>query len=247
MNTYRTAPGNLQSRRGHVFELLRDSPQAVRHQTVAAMLAILLLLPAGCCRRGPASALHFSGAAPDRRLVRQVLLQFPAHFRRSIFATLHVSGHAFNVVGQWTVENSDHFSFAAVTEIGRLVVHFRQSGKKISIQQIAARFPRHSALRLCGDLHLILTGPVSAAADINQLQIQPHDTILRVSSRTGWRGKLYFSGTDGRLQFARWTQGRRVVTIRYRRYNSAGHPQRLILRDQQAHFSMTLDFTGELP
>ena len=109
MNTYRTAPGNLQSRRGHVFELLRDSPQAVRHQTVAAMLAILLLLPVGCCRRGPASALHFSGAAPDRRLVRQVLLQFPAHFRRSIFATLHVSGHAFNVVGQWTVENSDHF------------------------------------------------------------------------------------------------------------------------------------------
>ncbi len=187
-----------------------------------------------------------SGPAPSFAAVALALARLPTRCQRSFFATLKWRDHQISMIGRVNLTGASNFQITALDEFGQLLFLVRQQPAHAVTVRAAAGFPRRFAVAIAQDIVIALLPPQQPLAH-SALGTSDHLHSVRLSytDRLGNTHHCMFVGRQGHLRRADIAlPDHRRLQVLYTRYNAAGWPGTLSLREPDNGWLLMLNFTG---
>ena len=219
------------------------------HQSLISAVAVGLMMLVGCISRTvpalptlPSAGRH----TPAFAAVAHFLSHMPARCRRTFYATLKLPHQQISMIVRLNLISATSFQLTAADEFGRLLFLVHRRPSHPDLVQAAAGIPHRLALALAQDVVIALLPPVRRSPR-SVWRVVPNLHAMRLSyvDELGNVHHGLFTGRQGHLRRADiiLTSHQRLQVL-YTRYNAAGHPLRIYLRQRHKGWLLILDFTG---
>jgi hypothetical protein len=216
--------------------------------TVIGSTAMALALLAGCrSKMAPVlPALPAARHTPTYAAVAHTLSRFHARCRRTLFATLKFQHQQISMIGRLNLISATKFQLTAADEFGRLLFLVRCGPAHPHTVRVAAGIPDRLAIAMAQDIVIALLPPAQESPHF-VWRVLPllHVVKLTYHDELGNIHHCLFTGSQGYLRRADITlTNHGCLQVLYTRYNAAGFPRKLWIRQPDAGWLLMLDFTG---
>ncbi len=219
------------------------------HQMLISAVAVGLMMLVGCISRTAPALPTLPSAGrhtPAFAVVAHFLSHMPARCRRTFFATLKLPHQQISMIGRLNLISATSFQLTTADEFGRLFFLVHRYPSHPDLVQSANGIPHHLALAMAQDIVIALLPPVHLSPR-SVWRVVPNLHVVRLSYIDKLRNVHHclFTGRQGHLRRSDIIlASHQCLQVLYTRYNAAGHPRRLYLRQRDEGWLLILDFTG---
>ncbi len=237
--------------------MLQQWLKMVRHRRFAGFFCPALISSAavgvamlvGCTSRMTPALPALSAAhrhTPTFAAVARTLSHFPIRCRHTLFATLKLHHRQISMIGRLDIISATDFKLTAADEFGRLLFLVRRRSAHATKVQAGTGVPDQLAADIAQDVVIALLPPRHLSPR-SVWRVLPHFHAVRLSYTDELKNIHHdlFTGRQGYLRYADITlTNHQHLQVRYTRYNAAGCPRTLWIRQRHEEWLLILDFTG---